>query len=76
MQPSYDELARAIDALVDAERATCLWYLRADYHPRTNAERARVLDDIQRHGGLSAYKRAAQLKQWLSRLSNATSASS
>jgi hypothetical protein len=76
MAPSTEDIARRIDALVDEQRAMCLWFLRSDYYPRTDAERVRVLGDIQRHGGLRAFKTAAELKQWLSPTSNAGSAGS
>lgn len=76
VNPSSAELARQIDALVDACRGECLWFLRPDYHPRTDAERLFVLDAIQKHAGLDAYRQAARLKQWLSHPSSATSAGS
>lgn len=74
--PSPDELARAIDALVDECRVRCLWHLRPDYHPRTDAERLRVLSAIQQRADLATYRRAGRLKAWLSRTSSAASASS
>jgi hypothetical protein len=39
---SHAELARQIDALVDACRGECLWFLRPDYHPRSDDERLRL----------------------------------
>jgi hypothetical protein len=62
--------------LVQQYRAQCLWFLRADYFPGSVAEAARVLDYIQRHGDLEAFRRAGELKRWLSRISNAASAAS
>jgi hypothetical protein len=76
MPPNRVILNREIDELVDAQRATCLWFLRADYYPGTDAERLRILDAIQRRGGLAAYRQAAQLKQWLSQSSSEKSVSS
>ena len=76
MSPTREEILRQIDALVDAQRSRCLWYLRADYYPKDDAERLRVLEAIQRHAGLVAYREAARLKQWLSPTSSATSAGS
>jgi hypothetical protein len=72
--PAPAELARAIDGLVDECRVRCLWFLRRDYYPRTDAERLRVLSAIQQRASLSVYRRAGQLKAWLSRNSNAASA--
>jgi hypothetical protein len=73
---SREEFAQAVDALVDDCRTVALWFLRADYYPRTDVERWRVLDSIKKHGDVEAFKRAARLEQWLSRHSSATSAGS
>ena len=73
---SREELDRQVDRLVDACRVECLWSLRPDYYPRSDEERLRVLEAIQRHAGLEAWREAARLKRWLSALSSATSAGS
>jgi hypothetical protein len=65
---------RAVHALVDEYRATCLWFLRPDYYPQTPEEACRVLEQIERHGDLAAFRNAAELRQWLSRNSSAPSA--
>jgi hypothetical protein len=67
-------LAEAVNALVDDYRIRCLWFLRADYYPATPEERLRVLDYVQRYGDRAAHVRAANLRQWLSQISNADSA--
>jgi hypothetical protein len=67
-------LVDEIDRLVDQYRLSCLWYLRADYYPRSDAERLRVLDAIARYGDLPAFRRAGRLRQWLSQHSSASSA--
>lgn len=72
---SHEDLARAIDALVD-ECRDALWFLRPDYLPRTDDERRHVLHAIQKHSDLERYRRAARLQEWLSRYSSAASASS
>lgn len=67
------DLREALDsarALADEYRARCLWFLRADYLPATPEEACRVLTYIERHGDLQAYRRAAPLRQWLSRHSS------
>lgn len=74
--PPADELARAIDSLVDECRVRCLWFLRRDYYPRTDPERIRVLSAIQERADLAVFRRAGRLKAWLSRTSSAASASS
>lgn len=74
--PSHEDLARAIDALVDECRSGALWFLKRDYYPRTDEDRRRVLHDIQKHAGIDVFRRAARLETWLSRHSSAASASS
>jgi hypothetical protein len=71
---SPQDLARAIDTLVDECRPSALWFLRPDYYPRTDDERRRVLDAIRKHGDVETFKRAARLQTWLSRHSSAASA--
>ena len=65
-----------VRVLVDEVRATCLWYLREDYYPETLDQALRVLDAIERHGDLEAYRRAGELRTWLLHHSNAQSADS
>ncbi len=65
---------RSINALVDEYRARCLWFLREDYYPLTPAEACRVLEQIERNGDAVAFRKAAALRQWLSRNTNASSA--
>jgi len=74
--PTHDEVVTEIDALVDECRFESLWYLRRDYYPRTDLERWQVLDAIQEHTHVDAFRRAGRLKEWLSRHSNAGSAAS
>ena len=59
---------------VDECRSTCLWYQRLDYYPRTDLERWRVLDAIQKHADLKMFQHAGRLKKWLSRSSSGASA--
>lgn len=66
----------AVDELVEACRARCLWYLRPDYRPTTDQERIAVLEAIQERCSLEEFKRAGVLKAWLSRRSSDASASS
>jgi hypothetical protein len=73
---SHQDVARAVDALVDECRSLALWFLRRDYYPQTDLERWRVLESIQKHANVEVFKRAARLKEWLSRHSSATSAGS
>lgn len=64
----------AIDRLVDEYRLRCLWFLRSDYYPSTDAERLKVLLYIERHGDRDAYRRAREMRRWLSQTSSAPSA--
>ena len=63
-----------VHALVDECRVRCLWFLRADYYPQTPAEACRVLEEIERHGDVMAFRKAAVLRQWLLQNSSAPSA--
>ena len=67
-------IAESVNRLVDEYRHRCLWFLRADYYPATDAQRLQVLAYIQRHGDREAFRRAAEVRQWLSRTSSAPSA--
>jgi hypothetical protein len=71
--PTLDE---AFNTLVDDYRVRCLWFLRADYYPATNAGRLRVLDYVQRHGDRDAHLRAVTLRRWLSQISSTDSVAS
>jgi hypothetical protein len=66
----------AIDALIDANRLRCLWYVRRDYYPSTDEEREQVLLQIERHADRDTYRRARELRRWLSQSSSAGSAAS
>lgn len=66
----------ALRVLVDEYRLRCLWFLRPDYYPATVEEAETVLDAIQRHGDREAFRRAAEVRRWLSQPSSATSAGS
>jgi hypothetical protein len=55
-----------VHSLMDAHRAQCLWYLRADYYPQTLPEARRVLQSLERHGDRDTFQKAATLRQWLS----------
>jgi hypothetical protein len=71
-----EEIARAVNALVDECRVECLWSLRRDYYPSTDVERLRILDAIQRSSNREVFQRAGVLKAWLSRDSSEGSARS
>ena len=70
MRAMADELNR----LVDEYRVRCLWFLRSDYYPTTTDERLRVLDSIERHGDVEAFRRVARMRRWLSPDSSGKSA--
>jgi len=70
------DLARAVDRLVDRYRVECLWFLREDYYPASDEERLRVLEYVERYGDREAWKAAAELRRWLSPTSSARSSGS
>lgn len=65
-----------IDALVDEVRERCLWYLKPDYRPASDAARLRVLASIERHGDRTTARRSGILRQWLLRHSSDASVGS
>jgi len=74
-RPSDSSFAEdALNRLIDDYRDRCLWFLRPDYHPTTLVERYRALDLIVRYGDLEAFRRASEIRQWLSHHSSGTSA--
>ena len=76
MQQGSIDIAEAVNRLVDEYRHRCLWFLREDYYPTTDDQRLRVLGCIERYGDMAAYRRAAEVRRWLSRTSSAPSAGS
>ena len=75
-RPDDVALAAEVDRLVDEQRIACLWFLRPDFRPTTTVERIRVLEQIERHGDLDSFRRAATLRRWLSQTSSDASADS
>ena len=74
MEVLKPDIAPAVRTLVDEYRGRCLWFLRPDYYPEGVEETLRVLDAIERHGDLRGFRRAAEVREWLSPASSATSA--
>jgi hypothetical protein len=69
-----EDIVRQVHALVEANRARCLWFLREDYLPEDTESIARVLVYIERRGDLPTYIKARKIREWLSRNSSTTSA--
>lgn len=70
------ELARRVDQLVDENRARALRFLRPDWYPSTREERIRALEHTERRADRETFRRAAELRRWLSQTSSAPSAGS
>jgi hypothetical protein len=64
----------AFHQFVDGQRVRCLWFLRPDYYPATDAECLRVIAAIERHGDVAAFQRARAFKACLSPTSSGASA--
>jgi hypothetical protein len=64
----------SIDGFVDDYRVRALWFLRDDYYPRSDAELLKVLEQVEKHGDLRAFRRAAAMRRWLLHRSNDKSA--
>jgi len=69
-------MAEASRELIEEYRDRCLWFLRKDYRPSGPEEILRLLRYIERYGDRDGYRRAAEIRQWLSRGSSAPSAAS
>ncbi|MBR3582580.1 MAG: hypothetical protein IKO01_03955 [Kiritimatiellae bacterium] len=53
-------------AVVEDCRATCLWSMGDVLHPRSERQLEQVLSAIERNGNLAAYRRAGEIRKWLS----------
>jgi hypothetical protein len=74
MTTELENVMGRVRTLTEQYRAQCLWFMRADYIPGNVADACQVLDYIQRHGDLKAFRRAGELRTWLLRNSSAASA--
>lgn len=54
-----------IEALVEENRATCLWFFDAGCRPDTPAKAMQALESIARYGSRDAFIHASELKIWL-----------
>ena len=68
--------SQAITELMARYRATCLWFLKENFIPTTVPEALQVLDAIEQHGDLAAFRETRRLRAWLSPASSAISAAS
>ncbi len=68
--PTRREMEDAVNQLVEANRARCLWFASLDYLPATDAERLRALQHVERHGNRQAFVRARELRDWVLQLSS------
>ena len=76
MDAERRRIAEAVRRLVDEYRDRCLWFLRSDFYPESREETLQTLEYIQRHGDQPAYRRAAEIRRWLSPRSSARSVGS
>jgi hypothetical protein len=74
MDTRADRIADAVRRLVEEYRDSCLWFLRPTYYPEGREETLRILAYIERYGDREGYRRAAEIRQWLSRSSSERSA--
>jgi hypothetical protein len=74
MTEDTTSVMRSVRSLMDEYRTRCLWYLREDYYPETPEAAITVLESIERHGDVEAFRKAATLRQRLSRHSSSRSA--
>jgi hypothetical protein len=74
MNEELEKVRRETQALVEEYRDQCFWFNRQDYLPHEPDELIRALDQIQRYGDLKGFRRAGEIKKWLSHHYSATSA--
>jgi len=74
MDADAPEIAETVRRLIDDYRDRCLWFLRRDYYPEGREEILRTLGYIERHGDRRGYRRAAEVRRWLSHPSSGPSA--
>jgi hypothetical protein len=72
--PHPEQPPESVEAFVDDHRVRALWFLRDDYYPRSDAELLKVVEQVEKHGDLQAFRRAAAIRRWLSQRSSDTSA--
>jgi hypothetical protein len=53
-------------SVVEDCRATCLWSMGDALHPRSERQLAQVLEAVEKNGDLAAYRRAGEIRKWLS----------
>lgn len=68
-----DSFQRKVNALVDAYRGRCLWFAPEDFYPSTPEAILRTLANIERYGDVEAFRKARELREWLSQHSSGTS---
>ena len=76
MDAESRRIADALRGLIDEYRDRCLWFLRASYYPTEREEILRTLRYVERYGDREGYRKAAEIRQWLSRSSSESSAAS
>lgn len=67
-------LVEKLKPLLIRYRSRCLWFLREDFFPETLQQALLVLDNIEKYGDREGFIEARRVKEWLSRISSATSA--
>jgi uncharacterized protein (DUF3820 family) len=69
------DITERLTPLVNKYRSRCLWFLREDFFPGNMREALLVLDNIEKHGDREAFIEARRIREWLSPISSAASAS-
>ena len=69
-----DDLVKQAHALIQENRARCLWFLREDFLPVDPEGLARAMTYIERRGNRESYIKARRIRECLSHNSSETSA--
>ena len=60
-------------SLVEKYRWMCLWSFPEDILPKTKREMSLVLDAFENYGDMNAYRKAGEIRKWLSQSSSLAS---
>ena len=69
-----EDILKEAHALINENRARCLWFLREDYLPEDVQEIMHAMAYIERRGDRDAYVKARRIREWLLHNSSETSA--
>ncbi len=69
---TIEEIANSKEfrSLVEDYRGMCLWSLPEDFMPDNERKMVSFVECLEHYGDLNAYRKAGEIRKWLSRLSS------